>query len=98
MNTKLWVYLYQQMHMIGHDLHTQYLCLMLLAYLAQDGCHLLGYSIHKNLPAIFGTPHHMIRAGVVHVSIGLVGDLCMHTIVVQHRSTYCQASTPHRSQ
>src|SRR5690349_8120902 len=96
MYPKLWVYLYSKVYMIGLDIQTQYLRLVLLAYLTNDGCQLLGYSIHKYLPPIFGTPHHMILARVVDIPIRLVGYLCAHT---KHYTAmrYLLSSSPHHT-
>ncbi len=60
MITELGIALYQQMHMVRHDLHLHYLYLMLLAYLSNDLLQAFCYAFLEHLAPILGTPDHVI--------------------------------------
>jgi len=91
MDTELGVTLHQQMHVIGHDLQTHHGCLMFLAHFTNDGCQPFCYPFHEHLAAVFGTPDHMILAGIEHIPVGLVGNPA-HEDNIQQQAVYCQVS------
>jgi len=81
--------------MIGLDIQAQYLCLMRSRDLTNDLFQPYGYLLYQHLAPVFGTPHHVVLAGVVDISVGLVGNL-VHRDSIQHRAIYCQwAVLPH---
>jgi len=72
MNTELWVTFYQEMDVIGLDIQTQHLRLMLLAHFVNEVFQSLCYPFYEHLSTILGAPHDMVLAGVVDIPIGLV--------------------------
>jgi len=85
MNAQLRVTINQQMHMIGHDLQTYSLRLVLLADFTNDLLSALCHALNQHLTPIFGTPHNVIFARVGNVAIGFVSNL-VHT---KHYTARC---------
>jgi hypothetical protein len=69
MYAELWIALYHQMHMIGHDFQTQHLCLMFITYLMDDMLEPFCYLLDEDLTPVFRTPDDVILAGVIHIPI-----------------------------
>jgi len=81
--------------MIGLDIQAQYLCLMRSRDLTNDLFQPYGDLFYQYLAPVFGTPHDVVLAGVVDISVGLVGNL-VHRDSIQHRAIYCQVAVlPH---
>jgi hypothetical protein len=63
------------MHMVGHDFKTKYLCPMLLAHFMNELNQSFCYGLNQDLASVLGAPDHMVLAGVIDMSVGLVGYL-----------------------
>src|SRR5260221_12153653 len=84
MNAKLGIDAHQQMDMIEHHFEFFDLGLMLFTYLTDNLFQSLLNRRQEHLPAIFGTPDHMIVAGIKNVPVGLL--FLAHTI---HYTPFC---------
>ena len=72
MNTKLWVYLYQQMHMVWHDFHLYEFNLKPLTDFYYKFFEPNINTIDQYFAAIFGTPNNMIFTGVHNIMITFI--------------------------
>src|SRR5260370_10291516 len=72
MNGKLRVHADEQMDMVGHHFQFLNLGLLLLANLTDDLFQPCLNRLHQDFSPIFGTPDHMIVAGIGHLPVALV--------------------------
>lgn len=80
MNPKLWVYLDQQVNMVGHDFQRDDFRPVFLGYLFEDGCTTFRYVSHEHRSSVLRTEHDVVLAGVHDVVVRLVSYYHEHII------------------
>lgn len=72
MDTELWVYFHEQMHMVWHNFHLNDVDAIFITDFFYEGFQPYINAIDQDLTAVFWTPNHMIFAGVHHIVVALI--------------------------
>ena len=69
MDTELWVYFHEQMHMVWHNFHLNDVDVVVITDFFYEGFQSFINAIDQDLTAVFWTPNHMIFARVHHIVV-----------------------------
>ena len=83
-DSELGIYFQQQMHMVWHDLHFDYIDLNFRSRLQHQLLQTAFHFSNKDFASILWTPDNVVFAGVDYVGIGFVFHFC----IIQQRAIY----------